>query len=111
VGRFFSEKPRSLTWYPNTCGDVRFGPIGDGSSPEAAIDPQRSLKRAWERRDEARRLIADGVEPAIKRQAGRRLSETFEAVAREWLTIRSSSSVPRRELLNLHDRLEDFIFP
>jgi len=41
--------------------------------------PDVTLKRAREKGDEARRLVADGVDPSAKRQA-----DTFEAVASEW---------------------------
>ncbi len=47
--------------------------------------PDVSLKKARERRDEARTLLADGIDPGAKRQAERVASaESFEAVAREW---------------------------
>jgi integrase len=47
--------------------------------------PDVPLKRAREKRDEARRHLADGVNPAAKRQAERAApADTFEAVAREW---------------------------
>ena len=47
--------------------------------------PDVSLKQARERHEEARKLIADGVDPDDKRKTEARASaETFEAVAREW---------------------------
>ncbi len=47
--------------------------------------PDVSLKQARERRDEARKQIADGIDPATRRQAGRLSdAESFEAIAREW---------------------------
>lgn len=47
--------------------------------------PEVSLKRAREKREEARALLADGVDPGAKRQSERIAgAETFEAVAREW---------------------------
>ncbi|MEO5622520.1 MAG: integrase arm-type DNA-binding domain-containing protein [Dokdonella sp.] len=47
--------------------------------------PDVSLKRAREKRDEARKLIADGIDPGAKRKAEAVAgAETFEAVAREW---------------------------
>lgn len=53
------------------------------------VYPEVSLKEARERRDEARRLLAQGVDPAAAKQAAK-LARTiasensFEAVAREW---------------------------
>jgi integrase len=48
--------------------------------------PDVSLKRAREKRDDARKLVVDGIDPSAKRQA-EKVAEafTFEAVAREWL--------------------------
>lgn len=50
------------------------------------VYPEVSLKLARERRDEARRLIADGTDPSAKRKADRvATGETFELITREWL--------------------------
>jgi integrase len=47
--------------------------------------PDVSLKRAREKRDEARKLIADGVDPSIKKKAEKSAaSDTFEVIAAEW---------------------------
>src|SRR5579871_5854525 len=46
--------------------------------------PNVSLKLARERRDDARKLIADGTDPSAKRKADRvATGETFELVTRE----------------------------
>lgn len=48
--------------------------------------PDVSLKRAREKRDEARKLLADGIDPGANRRANSNTgAETFEAIAREWL--------------------------
>src|SRR5215471_12876572 len=48
--------------------------------------PDVSLKRAREKRDDARRLVADGSDPSAKRRAERNAAaNTFAAVADEWL--------------------------
>lgn len=52
--------------------------------------PEISLAKARERLDEARRLLADGVDPMEDRKASReaeaeRGKNSFEAVTREWL--------------------------
>jgi integrase len=55
--------------------------------------PDVSLKRAREKRDEARRLIADGVDPSVQRKVERSAqTETFEAIAREWLANRAKTT-------------------
>ena len=44
------------------------------------------MKLARERRDDARKLIADGIDPSAKRKAGKvATGETFELITREWL--------------------------
>jgi hypothetical protein len=44
-------------------------------------------------RDEARRLLADGVDPSAHRKIGEQAkAETFEAIAREWLEMRAKTS-------------------
>jgi integrase len=48
--------------------------------------PEVSLREARERRDEARRLLRDGRDPSVERQAARvgARTDTLETVAREW---------------------------
>lgn len=49
--------------------------------------PDVSLKRAREKRDEARTLLADGIDPGAKRKAEAAANpDTFAAIAREWMT-------------------------
>lgn len=48
--------------------------------------PDVPLKRAREKRDGARRMVADGLDPAAQRRAEKRARvSSFEAVALEWL--------------------------
>jgi len=54
--------------------------------------PDVSLKRARERRDDARRALADGIDPAAKRRAeSDAKTNTFLAVADEWLLTKKAS--------------------
>jgi hypothetical protein len=51
--------------------------------------PDVSLAKAREKRDEARRLLADGIDPSEHRKAHKAMraevvANTFEAIAREW---------------------------
>ncbi len=56
------------------------------------VYPEITLKRARERRDEARRLVAEGFDPGAKRRAEKRAQDdTFEAVALEWLEQRTGT--------------------
>ena len=50
--------------------------------------PDVSLKRAREKRDDARALVADNIDPSAKRQAERNAqADTFGAIATEWLNL------------------------
>jgi len=73
--------------------------------------PEVPLKLAGERRDEARRLVADGGDPSAKRQAERAArADTFEALAREWLEMEAKTLGPRT-LRKKTERFEAFVFP
>ena len=73
--------------------------------------PDVPLKRAREKRDEARKLIADGIDPNARRKAERSAqAETFEAVANEWLELHKSSLAPET-ISMLGTRLRSFLYP
>lgn len=73
--------------------------------------PDVGLKRAREKRDEARKLIADGIDPSAKRQAEKvAAAETFEAVGREWMELQRQRLTPGTFERNLRF-LEDCLFP
>ena len=77
--------------------------------------PDISIANAREKRDEARKLLADGVDPAAAKQSDkltRKLAaaNSFEAVAREWLAkFLTTKSDSYRERTTA--RLEKDIFP
>lgn len=55
------------------------------------VYPHVALKQARERRDDAKRLLANGVDPSEQRKAHKavvteRAANSFEAVAREWIS-------------------------
>jgi integrase len=73
--------------------------------------PDVPLKRARAKRDDARRLLADGIDPSAQRQAERTMQqETFEGVAREWLD-RQSKSLAEGTVTILSARLENYLYP
>jgi integrase len=73
--------------------------------------PDLTLKRAREKRDEARRLIADDIDPSAQRKAQRAaLLDTFEGVAQEWLALHSKSLSPET-LSILGARLNSALYP
>ncbi|MBF0262721.1 MAG: integrase arm-type DNA-binding domain-containing protein [Magnetococcales bacterium] len=77
--------------------------------------PEVSLKLAREKRDEMRRLVAEGVDPSIHRKVAKRaVTETgknqFEAIAREWIAKETPSWAPTHTD-KIVQRLERDIFP
>src|SRR6266478_7554506 len=73
--------------------------------------PDVTLKRAREKRDAARTLIADGVDPSVQRKAERAaLAESFEEVAKEWLELQRKSLAPETISI-LGARLNSALYP
>jgi integrase len=83
--------------------------IGPGAYPDVPL----ATARDW--RAEQRRLLAAGVDPgelrkAVRRAGEERASNTFEAIAREWLTVRKKDWTARQHDKE-RDRLENHAFP
>ena len=58
--------------------------------------PDVTLKRARAKRDEARTLAADGIDPAARRRAERvAAADTFSALAREYLDTHGKAFAPK----------------
>jgi integrase len=73
--------------------------------------PDVTLKRARERREAARRLIADGIDPSVQRKAERAaLAQSFEGVAKEWLELQTKSLAPETISI-LSARLDSGLYP
>lgn len=73
--------------------------------------PEVSLKQARARRDEARRQIADYIDPADKRKAEKlAAADTFEAIAREWLPLQKKK-LKASTFEKAQWTLETLIFP
>jgi integrase len=91
------------------------------------IYPEVSLKMARERRDEARKLIADDIDPSAQRKAEKiATGETLELITREWLasltrqpeTLKNAKRRRRRNgpmdaktVARMTKRFETFVFP
>jgi len=91
--------------------DYRRPGTGKRNTLSLGAYPDVSLRKARERRDEARQLLADGVDPGDKRKAEQAAgAETFEAVAREWYAKHAPGWAPghRDKLIR---RLERDVFP
>jgi integrase len=83
-GLYLEVSPAGGKWF-------RFKYKFDGKEKRLSLGvyPDVGLRKARDRRDEARRLLADGVDPSAHRQAAAASREadvayTFEIVAREW---------------------------
>ncbi|MCC8108178.1 MAG: integrase arm-type DNA-binding domain-containing protein [Planctomycetes bacterium] len=97
----------------------------DGKAKQVAFGqyPAVSLKMARERRDEAKELLARGIDPAAHKQEMKKVSATnaansFEAVAREWHLKQTTRKNPNKEshwtdrhAKQVIARLEKNVFP
>ena len=73
--------------------------------------PEVSLKIARTRRDEARRLVAEGVDPSMKRKADQDATvDTFRAIAQEWL-LTKKETVSEGTWQRDHDQLVKMVGP
>lgn len=82
-GLYLEVSPAGGKWWR-----LRYWIGGKENRLSLGVYPDVSLKEARERRDEARRQIANGIDPSQVRKAGAAEAnadkETFEIVAREW---------------------------
>ena len=77
--------------------------------------PDVSLKVAREKRDEAKRLLADNIDPSVQRKEQKRqtlasIEHDFESVAREWLSHMGEEWTPKH-LAKTTGVLEKDAFP
>lgn len=77
--------------------------------------PQISLKEARDKRDDARRLLSNGIDPGeqrkvIKATGAIRAANSFEVIGREWLNTQSRRWV-KSHLDKQTSRLETHVFP
>lgn len=93
--------------------DYRF----DGKRKTLALGtyPDVTLAKAREKRDEARKLLADGIDPGIHKQTQKRAvieraTNSFEAVAREWFSKYQPTWTPDHAEKIIR-RLERDVFP
>jgi len=78
--------------------DYRRPGTGKRNTLSLGTYPDVSLKQARERRDAARKLLAEGIDPGEARKAVKQAKEvaaanTFEAVAERWLATRDVAQV------------------
>ena len=115
--KYADEKGLFLLVQPTGSKLWRFKYRFDGKEKLIAFGayPEVGLKAAREKRDEARRLIASGADPSEKRKAAKvaraeAVSNSFEAVAREWFSKQSPGWAPTHAD-KIIQRLEKDVFP
>lgn len=75
------------------------------------VYPDVPLGLARKRRDEARQLLADGIDPSHKRKAGKLAGgNTFRAIATEWFELQEPRLAPIT-FIKAKRMLENFIYP
>ena len=95
--KLFDERGLFLLLKPTGSRYWRFKYRVNGKEKLLALGvyPDVSLKLARDRREEARRLVANGIDPGAKRQAEKlSKTDTFEAIAREWLALQEHQLSP-----------------
>ncbi|MEO8804134.1 MAG: integrase arm-type DNA-binding domain-containing protein [Rudaea sp.] len=107
-GMYLLVKPDGGRWWRF---DYRRPGTPKRNTLSLGIYPDVSLKKARERRDEARTLLADGIDPGEKRKAETLAgADTFEAIAREWYEKHASTWAPTHGEKIIR-RLERDVFP
>ena len=109
-GLYLEVRPTGAKWW-------RFAYRFDGKEKllSLGVYGDVSLKRAREKRDDARKLLADGINPSEHRKATKsaradRAANSFEVVAREWFAKQSPTWAENHGNRILR-RLERDIFP
>lgn len=79
------------------------------------VYPDVGLKEARDRRDEAKRLLGEGIDPSVERRVQKlatieRAANSFEAVAREWHT-KYAPGWSESNAKKVMGRLENDVFP
>jgi len=107
-GMYLLVKPDGARWWRF---DYRRPDTGKRNTLSLGTYPDVTLKRAREKRDDARKLLADGIDPGEKRKAEAVAgAETFEAIAREWFGKFSPQWAPSHAE-KIIARLERDLFP
>lgn len=108
-GLYLEISPKGGKWWR-----LRYMIKGKANMLSLGVYPDVSLKDARERRDEARKLIANGIDPsqARKEEKAEAAAEalTFERVAREWYERFKPQWSPSHSL-DVIQRLEKNVFP
>lgn len=109
-GLYLLLNPNGSRWWRL---DYRFD--GKRKTLSMGTYPIVGLKDARERRDAARKMLSDGIDPGATRKAVKaaktiRAANSFEVVCREWLEQKRSTVMPAQHTKALA-RLEKDVFP
>jgi integrase len=103
-GLFLLIQPSGARWWR-----LKYRFSGRERLISLGVFPDVPLAAAREKRDEARRLVAAGVDPSAQRRAEREAG-TFEEIAREWFE-RNKSAWTEGHAVTVLARLEQHLFP
>lgn len=105
-GMFLLVQPAGGRWWR-----LKYRIDGREKSLSLGTYPDVSLRKARLRRDEARALVAEGIDPSAQRaQRRRQRADTFEAVANEWFATKSPTWAPSNAE-SVRNRLERWCLP
>lgn len=109
-GLFLLVNPNGSKWWR-----LKFRVGGKEKLLSFGIYPEVGLKDARNKRDEARKLLADGGDPSEQRKAQKaakteRAANSFEVICREWLEQRKETVEPAQTAKTLA-RMENDVFP
>jgi hypothetical protein len=109
-GLFLLVAPSSGKWWR-----WKYRVAGKEKLLSLGVYPDVTLKQARARRDDARKLLADGIDPSADRKAEKAfradaVANSFEVIAREWHAKRSATWAPSHSDKVIR-RLERDIFP
>jgi Phage integrase central domain/Arm DNA-binding domain len=109
-GLYLEVSPTGGKWWR-----LKYRFAGKEKRVSLGVYPDVGLKEARDRRDESRKLLADGIDPSENRKATRsaqadRAANSFEVIAREWFS-KYSATWAANHSDRVMRRLERDIFP
>lgn len=110
LGLFLLVQPNGSKWWR-----FKFRHAGKEGLLSLGVFPDVGLKEARDARDEARKLVASGINPSLQRQQDAQRSSdaaanSFEAVTREWLAKNTPTWAPSHTS-KIVRRMEKDVFP
>lgn len=105
-GLYLEVSPNGSRWWR-----LKYRIDGVEKRVSLGVYPEITLKRARERCLEARRLIAEGIDPSAQRKAAKAaVQDTFEALAREYFDVKRNG-MAEKTFVKRQQRFEKFAFP